>query len=149
MRLRALAALAAIAIAAACGGSDGGSPITTPTTSKDTIFTIGIASFSPNQVTISKGSAVVFALGFDGTGHDVRFAAAAGAPADIPVVVRQNVLRTFSRDGELFVHLSDASSDDGRDHGSVDKHCHPERSEGSAVVRHSNRYFLSSASPWS
>lgn len=95
MRRRALVPLAAIAIAAACGGSDGGTPITTPTTSKDTIFTVGIA-FSPNTMTISKGSAVVFALGFDGIGHDVRFAAAAGAPADIPVVVRQNVLRTFS-----------------------------------------------------
>ncbi|MEP6733634.1 MAG: Ig-like domain-containing protein [bacterium] len=63
--------------------------------SKDTIFTIGIASFSPNTITIAKGASVVFSLGMDGTGHDVRFAAAAGAPADIPVVVRQNVPRTF------------------------------------------------------
>jgi plastocyanin len=104
MRLRALAALAVTAVAAACGGSDGGTPITPPTTSKDTIFTIGMATFSPNQLTISRGSTVVFALGFDGIGHDVLFDAAAGAPAYIPVVARQNVPRTFNVAGNFPYH---------------------------------------------
>jgi plastocyanin len=100
MRRCALATLAAISLTAGCGGSDGTTPITPPTVPKDTIFTIGIASFSPNQLTVSKGATVVFALGFDGTGHDVRFNAA-GAPADIPVVVRQNVPRTFAVAGSF------------------------------------------------
>ena len=66
--------------------------------SKDTIFTVGIA-FSPPTLVVAPGATVIFALGFDGTGHDVRFAAAPGAPADIPVLVRQYVPRTFTTAG--------------------------------------------------
>ena len=69
--------------------------------SKDTIFTVGIASFSPPTLVVKPGATVIFALGFDGTGHDVRFAAAPGAPADIPVLARQYVPRTFSVAGNF------------------------------------------------
>ena len=65
---------------------------------KDTIFTIGINAFSPNTLTIAPGTTVMFSLGFDGVGHDLRFTVS-GAPADIPVTVRQNVPRTFTTAG--------------------------------------------------
>lgn len=68
--------------------------------SKDTIFTPGI-SFSPNRLTVATGATVIFALGFDGTGHDVKFAATSGAPADIPVTTRQYVARVFSKAGSF------------------------------------------------
>ena len=68
--------------------------------SKDTIFTPGI-SFSPNRLTVTAGATVVFALGFDGIGHDVRFAVTSGAPADIPVTTRQYVPRLFSKAGSF------------------------------------------------
>lgn len=61
---------------------------------KDTIFTPGL-NFSPNTLTVRPGTTVVFALGFDGTGHDVQFAAQAGAPAYIPVSVRKFIPVTF------------------------------------------------------
>ena len=67
--------------------------------SKDTIFTVGIASFSPATLVIAPGTTVIFALGFDGTGHDVRFNAVAGAPADIAVMSRSYVPRTFTTAG--------------------------------------------------
>jgi plastocyanin len=68
--------------------------------SKDTIFTVGI-SFSPNMRTVAPGAIVIFALGFDGIGHDVRFAATSGAPADIPVTTRQYIARVFSKAGSF------------------------------------------------
>ena len=68
--------------------------------SKDTIFTPGIA-FSPNRLTVNAGATVIFALGFDGTGHDVRFAVVSGAPADIPVTTRQYIPRVFSKAGSF------------------------------------------------
>ena len=68
--------------------------------SKDTIFTPGI-TFSPNRLTVNAGATVIFALGFDGTGHDVRFAVASGAPADIPVTTRGYVARVFSKAGSF------------------------------------------------
>ena len=67
---------------------------------KDTIFTPGIA-FSPNRLTVNAGATVIFALGFDGTGHDVRFAVASGAPADIPVTTRQYIPRVFTKAGNF------------------------------------------------
>ena len=69
--------------------------------SKDTIFTVGIASFSPPTLVVAPGATVIFALGFDGTGHDVRFNATPGAPADIPVLARQYVPRTFTTAGNF------------------------------------------------
>lgn len=71
------------------------------TTAKDTIFTIGTNSFSPTFLPIKIGSTVVFSLGFDGVGHDVRFDMKNGAPADIPVTVRANVPRTFNVVGDF------------------------------------------------
>ena len=69
--------------------------------SKDTIFTVGI-QFSPNVLSnVAAGSTVVFALGFDGIGHDVSFGAKPGAPAPIPVTTRQNVGRVFSTAGDF------------------------------------------------
>ena len=68
--------------------------------SKDTIFTVGI-SFSPTARTVAAGATVIFALGFDGIGHDVRFAVTSGAPADIPVTTRQYVPRVFSKAGSF------------------------------------------------
>lgn len=68
--------------------------------SKDTIFTPGI-SFSPNRLTVATGATVIFALGFDGTGHDVTFAATSGAPSDIPVTTRQYIPRVFSTAGSF------------------------------------------------
>lgn len=68
--------------------------------SKDTVFTPGI-SFSPNRLTVAAGATVIFALGFDGTGHDVKFAATSGAPADIPVTTRQYIARVFSKVGSF------------------------------------------------
>ena len=65
---------------------------------KDTIFTPGIA-FSPNYLVVKAGTTVIFSLGFDGIGHDVRFDAKAGAPGNIPVSVRKNVPVTFSLAG--------------------------------------------------
>ena len=75
--------------------------VTTPTpASKDTIFTVGI-NFSPSVKAVAPGAAVVFYLGFDGIGHDVRFAVKNGSPQDIPVTVRGAVARTFSVAGEF------------------------------------------------
>lgn len=68
--------------------------------SKDTIFTPGI-SFSPIRLTVATGATVIFALGFDGVGHDVRFAVTSGAPADIPVTKGQNIARVFSKAGSF------------------------------------------------
>ena len=68
--------------------------------SKDTIFTAGIA-FSPTSLPVSIGATVIFALGFDGIGHDVRFAVKAGSPADIPVTTRQYIARRFSTAGDF------------------------------------------------
>ena len=68
--------------------------------SKDTIFTPGIA-FSPNRDSVAVGATVIFALGFDGIGHDVRFATKAGSPADIPVTTRQYIARTFPIAGDF------------------------------------------------
>ncbi len=65
---------------------------------KDTIFTPGIA-FSPNYLIVKAGSTVIFSLGFDGIGHDVRFDTKPGAPGNIPVSVRKNVPVTFSLAG--------------------------------------------------
>ena len=70
------------------------------TVSKDTIFTPGIA-FSPNQLTVARGANVIFALGFDGTGHDVRFTVKTGSPADIPVTTRQYIARNFAVAGNF------------------------------------------------
>lgn len=102
MRACFLLALTSIAALAACGGSDSPGVVTpvTPGPSKDTIFTVGIA-FSPNTRTVTAGSTVIFALGFDGIGHDVRFAATAGAPADIPVTTRQYIPRVFTKAGSF------------------------------------------------
>ncbi|MBA3671050.1 MAG: hypothetical protein H0W68_03370 [Gemmatimonadaceae bacterium] len=88
-----------VLLVAACGGSDAGTtvipvtpvtPVTPSAAPKDTIFTPGRA-FSPSFVSVTAGSTIVFALGFDGTGHDVRFTAKPGAPAYIPVSVRKYV----------------------------------------------------------
>jgi plastocyanin len=68
---------------------------------KDTIYTIGIATFSPDSIQVPKGYTVFFALGFDGTGHDVRFTAAPGSPADIPVSVKKYVGVTFTTAGRF------------------------------------------------
>lgn len=68
---------------------------------KDTIFTQAIAAFAPTFVTITRGSGVVFSLGFDGVGHDVQFNTKTGAPAYIPVTSRQNVSVTFPTAGEF------------------------------------------------
>ena len=68
--------------------------------SRDTIFTPGI-SFSPNRLTVATGATVIFALGFDGIGHDVWFAATSGAPLDIPVTPRAYVARVFSKAGSF------------------------------------------------
>ena len=67
---------------------------------KDTIFTPGIA-FSPPSLIVSRGATVIFALGFDGIGHDVLFATKPGSPAYIPVTSRQYVARTFSTAGDF------------------------------------------------
>ncbi len=69
------------------------------TTAKDTIFTIGMTAFSPAALPVSVGATVVFALGFDGIGHDVQFAAAPGSPAYIPVAVRSYVRVVFPTAG--------------------------------------------------
>lgn len=71
------------------------------TTAKDTIFSIGTNSFSPTFLPVAVGATVVFSLGFDGVGHDVRFDAKPGAPADIPVTVRQNIARTMTVAGDF------------------------------------------------
>lgn len=90
-------------ITADIGGVKGTIAITVKpaaTTARDTIFTPGI-NFSPNRLTIVRGATVIFALGFDGIGHDVRFATQAGAPADIPVTTRQYVPRVFTTAGDF------------------------------------------------
>lgn len=68
---------------------------------KDTIFTIGIATFSPNVLgPIAKGTTVLFSLGADGVGHDVQFnGAQPGTPAYIPVQARVFVPVTFTTSG--------------------------------------------------
>ena len=71
-----------------------------PSASKDTIFTPGIA-FSPNQLTVTRGANVIFALGFDGIGHDVRFTVKTGSPSDIPVTTRQYIARNFAVAGSF------------------------------------------------
>ena len=69
--------------------------VTAPPASKDTIFTLGMAAFSPTFITVKVGAVVWFSLGFDGVGHDVLFASQPGSPAYIPVSVRKNVAVTF------------------------------------------------------
>ena len=68
--------------------------------SKDTVFTPGIA-FSPPSLIVAREATVIFALGFDGIGHDVLFATKPGSPAYIPVTSRQYVARTFSTAGDF------------------------------------------------
>jgi plastocyanin len=68
---------------------------------KDSIFTIGQTAFSPDPLPVAVGATVIFVLGYDGIGHDVRFATKAGAPADIPVTVHQPIARTFSTAGDF------------------------------------------------
>jgi plastocyanin len=58
-----------------------------------------MTAFSPAALPVSVGATVVFALGFDGIGHDVQFAAAAGSPAYIPVTVRSYVRVSFPTAG--------------------------------------------------
>ena len=88
-------------ITASIAGANGTLPIAVNPAgaiSKDTIFTPGLA-FSSNALVVKVGATVIFALGFDGTGHDVSFGTKTCSPAYIPVTTRQYVARTFSTAG--------------------------------------------------
>ncbi|MES2179316.1 MAG: Ig-like domain-containing protein [Gemmatimonadota bacterium] len=71
-----------------------------PSEKIDTIFTVGRA-FSPNFVTVQKGGSLVFALGFDGIGHDVQFATKTGSPAYIPVSTSKYFTVSFPSSGDF------------------------------------------------
>ena len=90
-------------ITADIGGVKGTFMLTvrTAAVAKDTIVTIGMTAFSPTFLTVPRGATVVFALGFDGIGHDVQFAAKAGAPDYIVLSVRKNVPVTFPLAGDF------------------------------------------------
>lgn len=82
---------------AACGGADGTAPITPPPPGTGAeVFTPGNV-FSPFNTTITAGATVTFVI--SGVPHNVIFAAAAGAPANINVVANTSVARTFNTRG--------------------------------------------------
>ena len=91
----------------ACGGSsDDGDP-TGPSQQNATVDATPQITFSPATVTIAAGRSVTFRFG--SVPHNVFFAAASGAPADITAPTSSaSVARTFSTAGtftyECHVH---------------------------------------------
>jgi plastocyanin len=110
MRVRIVFAVALIA--AACGGSDGGSTPVTPVSTNKAFDVYTLASaFSPTTLTISAGDTVRYNIApvADGSGHDVTFQAKTGAPSSIPVTKTSAVIaKVFTTRGtfhyDCFVH---------------------------------------------
>ena len=84
---------------AACGGTDATKPDTTYPASID-VFTPGNI-FSPPTAEIRAGGVVRFLLtqSPEGDGHNANFSPAAGAPANIPVLMDTTVTRQFNTGG--------------------------------------------------
>ena len=106
---------------AACGGGGGGGPAgpATPqtpgtpnppsqgpppatasismTTSND-IYGESVSQFAPSSVTIARNGTVTFSNA-SGVSHNVTFASAAGAPADVDSHTSGNTARTFATTG--------------------------------------------------
>jgi len=101
MRLSRFVVAAALAISAACGGSDGSTPtVVVPTAAKDTVSTLP-QDFVPNLLTVPVGSTVVFAFG-GGIPHNVIFDhSVAGAPSDIQIATNVFTARTFNARGSF------------------------------------------------
>src|SRR5262245_5681508 len=95
MRVRLLIAAAFVA---ACGDSSPAAPTSNNKTVD--IFTIGDI-FSPTFATLAVGDTARwnFAGGSDGLGHNVRFSAVAGAPANINVLKTGTATRVFTTKG--------------------------------------------------
>jgi plastocyanin len=93
---RQVVGVAVVALAAACGGSDGTAPTQTPPTSTTAVVSTPGNTFSPPFTTIAAGGAVRFEI--RGAAHNVVFSGA-GAPANINVVSNTDVTRTFSSKG--------------------------------------------------
>lgn len=96
-RVNRLARLCVVAVTIACGG--GGSTTASHNQTVD-VFTVGDA-FSPVFATVNAGDTIrwTFSGGSDGQGHNVRFALAAGAPADINVLKTGTASRVFTTRG--------------------------------------------------
>ena len=106
MRVRLL--VAAVLVAAACGGSD--TTPTPPVTNKTVdVFTLSTA-FSPNFVQIAAGDTIRFTIvpSSNGEGHDVTFDVKTGAPPNIKVTLNGVFTRVFTVRGTFhyncFVH---------------------------------------------
>ncbi len=92
-----------VAIVAACGGGGNGGGVTPPPNqpqppSMTATVTMGAASFSPSVTPLLVGGTVTWNNN-SGVLHNVTFASAAGAPANIPAHEAGSNQRTFNTIG--------------------------------------------------
>ncbi len=100
--MRLSACSVALFFAIACGGSDSTPTSTNGSNKTYDVFTLESA-FSPSFLGVAAGDTVVFHItpGAMGDGHDVTFAATAGAPANVNVTLSGNVSRIFRTRGDF------------------------------------------------
>lgn len=95
-----LGAAAIVAVLIGCGGSGYGNPMgpPPPPPNPNTVDATASLAFAPASITVSAGTAVSFDFG--SVGHNVYFATAAGAPADITGSnANTTIMRTFTTPG--------------------------------------------------
>ena len=94
-----LAMLTSVLLAYGCGSGGGGDVTAPPPPSSDaTVNATPSLTFTPGSITVQAGKAVTFAFG--SVGHNVFFAAQAGAPADIDGSnANVSIPRTFATAG--------------------------------------------------
>ena len=92
-----LAMLTGVLLAYGCGSNSGGD-VTAPPPPSNTVAATASLTFTPGSITVHPGDAVTFA--FASVGHNVFFAAQAGAPADIDGSnANVSIQRTFATAG--------------------------------------------------
>jgi plastocyanin len=89
-----LAFFTALALSAACGGSD---TVPTAPSASTTITAKANYTFSPNWTAVPVGSTVTFT--FEGVAHAPTISGALGAPANIPPTSNASVRRVFTTKG--------------------------------------------------
>jgi plastocyanin len=92
-----LAMLTGVLLAYGCGSDSGGGDVTAPPPA-NTVAATPSLTFTPGSITVHPGDAVTFAFG--SVGHNVFFAAQAGAPTDIDGSnANVSIPRTFATAG--------------------------------------------------